>query len=60
MTVDRDAVLAQALVEEVCKKSSLVWLRPVGTTHSQAVWHAWIDGAVRGNRAEYESLCKAA
>ena len=32
MTVDRDAVLAQALVEEVCKKSSLVWLRPVGAT----------------------------
>ncbi len=46
MTVDRDAVLAQALVEEVCKKSSLVWLRPVGATHSQPVWHAWIDGAV--------------
>jgi hypothetical protein len=46
VTVDRDAVLAQALVEEVCKKSSLVWLRPDGEAHSQAVWHAWIDGAV--------------
>ena len=46
MTVDRDAVLAQALVQEVCKKSSLVWVRPVGAVHSQAVWHAWIDGAV--------------
>lgn len=46
MTVDRDAVLARALVEEVCKKSSLVWLRPVGATRSQPVWHAWIDGAV--------------
>jgi hypothetical protein len=46
VTVDRDAVLAQALVEEVCKKSALVWVRPVGANRSQAVWYAWIDGAV--------------
>jgi hypothetical protein len=46
VTVDRDAVLARALVEEVCKKSSLVWLRPVGAAHAQPAWHAWIDGAV--------------
>ncbi|MEO7980526.1 MAG: hypothetical protein ABI807_06500 [Sporichthyaceae bacterium] len=46
MIADRDAVLAQALVEEVCKKSSLVWVRPFGAAHAQAVWHAWLDGAV--------------
>ncbi len=46
MIADRDAVLARALVEEVCKKSALVWVRPRGAGHAQAVWHAWIDGAV--------------
>jgi hypothetical protein len=46
VTVDRDALLAQALVAEVCKKSSLVWLRPTPAAHAQAVWHAWVDGAV--------------
>ena len=28
--VDRDAELARALVEEACRKSALVWLRPIG------------------------------
>lgn len=46
MIVDRDALLARALVEEVCKKSSLVWVRPAGETRAWAVWHAWVDGAV--------------
>lgn len=38
--------MARALVEEVCKKSALVWLRPAGDAHAYAVWHAWVDGAV--------------
>jgi hypothetical protein len=44
--VDRDAEMARALVEEACRKSALVWLRPIGTDRSQAVWHVWVDGAV--------------
>jgi hypothetical protein len=44
--VDRDAAQAQALVEELCRKSALVWLRPQGATRAQAVWHVWVDGAV--------------
>jgi hypothetical protein len=44
--VDRDAEMARALVEEACRKSALVWLRPMGTDRSQAVWHVWVDGAV--------------
>ena len=46
MAADRDAVLAQALVDEVCRKSSLVWLRAPGATRAQAVWHVVVDGAV--------------
>ena len=46
MIVDRDAEMARALVEEACRKSALVWLRPIGTDRSQAVWHVWVDGAV--------------
>ena len=44
--VDRDAEMARALVEEACRKSALVWLRPIGAARSQAVWHVWVDGAV--------------
>lgn len=46
MIADRDAALTRALVAEVCKKSSLVWVRPTGATNAQAVWHGWVDGAV--------------
>jgi hypothetical protein len=38
-----------ALVEEACKKSSMLWLRPragVGTDRSVPAWHVWHDGAV--------------
>ncbi len=45
MTTDRDAVVAQALVEELCRKSAMLWLRPAGAARAQAVWHAWVDGA---------------
>ena len=46
MIADRDAALARAMVEEVCRKSALVWVRPLGAAHAQAVWYAWLDGAV--------------
>ena len=44
--VDRDAALARALVDEACRKSSMLWLRPAGADRAQAVWHAYVDGAV--------------
>jgi hypothetical protein len=44
--VDRDAALARALVDEACRKSALVWLRPAGSDRAQAVWHGYVDGAV--------------
>jgi hypothetical protein len=44
--VDRDAIFARELVAEVCRKSSLVWVRPAGDTRSYALWHVWADGAV--------------
>ena len=43
---DRDAALARALVEEACRKSALVWLRPAGAVRAQAAWHVWVDDAV--------------
>lgn len=46
MTGDRDAELARALLDEACRKASLVWLRPVGASHAVAVWHTYTDGAV--------------
>ncbi len=46
MTGDLDAPLTRALVEEACRKSSLVWLRPAGADRSVAAWHVFIDGAV--------------
>lgn len=46
MIVDRDALLARALVEEACKKAALVWVRPAGETRAWAVWQVWVDGAV--------------
>ena len=49
MTSDTDdpgSALARALVEETCRKSALVWVRPLGTTRASPVWHAFVDGAV--------------
>ena len=46
MLGDHDAALARALVEEACRKSSLVWLRPAGAAHAVAVWHVFTDGAI--------------
>ncbi len=33
-------------MEETCRKSAMVWLRPVGDTHAVAAWHVFVDGAV--------------
>lgn len=46
MTRDHDADLAQALVEETCRKSSMVWLRPLTADYAVPVWHVFTDGAV--------------
>lgn len=40
------AMLDRALLEEAAKKSGLLWVRAEGRTQSQALWHAWHDGAV--------------
>ncbi len=39
-SVDAEAAELAALVEEAAKKSGLVWV------NGQAVWHAWVDGAL--------------
>jgi len=46
MTSDHDVALARALVEEACRKSALVWLRPLGARHAVPAWHVFTDGAV--------------
>jgi hypothetical protein len=46
VTGDRDSALGRALVEETCRKSSLVWLRPAGADRAVAAWHVFTDGAV--------------
>lgn len=46
MTQDHDAALGQALVDETCKKSALVWLRPLASAHAVATWHVVVDGVV--------------
>jgi len=55
--VDRDAAVAQALVDEACRKSALVWLRPAGSDRAQAVWHAYVDGAVHVVSGGLEQDC---
>jgi hypothetical protein len=40
------ALLDQALVEEAAKKSGLVWVAAGDSAAPQALWHAWVDGAV--------------
>jgi hypothetical protein len=43
------ALLDQALVEEAVKKSGLVWVAAGAGAEAaapQALWHAWVDGAV--------------
>jgi hypothetical protein len=43
----KETLLDQALMEEAAKKSGLVWVRTAsGEGPSQALWHAWVDGAV--------------
>lgn len=46
VTGDRDAALARALVEETCRKTALLWLRPAGADRAVAVWHVFTGGAV--------------
>lgn len=46
MTGDPAGPLTRALVEEACRKSSLVWLRPADADRSVAAWHVFTDGAV--------------
>jgi hypothetical protein len=43
---DRDAALNQALIEETCRKSALVWLRPLTASRAVAAWHVFVAGAV--------------
>jgi hypothetical protein len=44
-TPDRDIARARALVEEACRKSAMLWLRPESSTRTVAAWHVWSDGA---------------
>lgn len=46
MTSDHDVALAMALVEEACRKSALVWLRPLGARYAVPAWHVFTAGAV--------------
>jgi len=41
-----DVALTRALVEETCRKSALVWVRPPAATRAVPVWHFFVDGAV--------------
>ena len=45
MSVDRDELVGQALVEELCRKSAMLWLRPSGQSRAYGLWHVWVDGA---------------
>jgi hypothetical protein len=42
---DRDDARARALIEEACRKSAMLWLRPDSTARAVAAWHVWSDGA---------------
>ena len=35
-----------SVIEDVTKKSGLIWLTIDDHPHPQAVWHVWLDGAV--------------
>ena len=35
-----------ALIAEACNKSSVLWVRTVGSTRHQMAWHVWHAGAV--------------
>ena len=56
MTEDRSAALGRALVEEACRKTSMVWLQPESSPRPVAAWHVWVDGAayVVGGGAEQD------
>jgi len=40
------SLLDQALIEEATKKSGLLWAQAPAERAPQALWHAWVDGAV--------------
>lgn len=40
-----EAELRTALVEEACKKSSVLWLTYEGSERARPAWHVWSDGA---------------
>lgn len=44
--VDRDVARALALVDEACKKSSMLWLRREAGDRAYAAWHVWSEGTV--------------
>ncbi|MDQ1667121.1 MAG: hypothetical protein QOH75_3152 [Actinomycetota bacterium] len=44
-TPDRDVARARALVEEACRKSSMLWLRIESDQRTVAAWHVWSEGA---------------
>lgn len=46
VTPDHDAALTLALVEEACRRSAMLWLRPLGAPRAVPVWHVFTDGAV--------------
>lgn len=55
MTEDREDALARALVEEACRKSAMLWLRPAADDRAVAAWHVWHDGSayvVSGGREQ--------
>jgi hypothetical protein len=46
-----------ALVAEACKKSNVLWVRPVGSTRYHLAWHAWhSDAAYVVSGAEEQML----
>lgn len=46
MTHEHDRALTRALVEETCRKSAMVWLRPLTDAQAVPAWHVFVDGAV--------------
>lgn len=64
---DRELAQARALIEEACKKSAMLWLRPESAGRdgrSWATWHVWIDGAAHvvsgGQEQDIPLLAEAA
>lgn len=40
------SALSQALVEEACRKSAVLWLQAAGQPRAVAAWHVWVDDSV--------------